>query len=122
MKRQMNNNTSSTILTISMGFLLIHIITNWQWAIFTSISIGFAGLVSNYMSDKIERVWLKLAKILSYIVPNILLSLIFYFFLTPLAFLYRLFNKDVLKLSNKYESYFNNVNEIMDKDSFHKTW
>ncbi len=118
----MNNNTSSTILTISMGFLLIHIITNWQWAIFTSISIGFVGLVSNYMSDKIERVWLQLAKILSYIVPNILLSLIFYFFLTPLAFLYRLFNKDVLKLSNKYESYFNNVNEIMDKDSFHKTW
>ena len=118
----MNNNTSSTILTISIGFLLIHIITNWQGALFISLSIGLAGLASKYLSDKIEFVWLQFAKILSYIMPNILLSLIFYFFLTPLAFLYRLFNKDVLKLSNKYESYFNNVNDIMDKESFHKTW
>jgi len=33
-----------------------------------------------------------------------------------------LFNKDVLKLSIKYNSYFDDVNDIMDKESFHKTW
>ena len=117
-----NKTSSTTVLTISIGFLLIHIITNWQGALFISLSIGLAGLASKYLSDKIEFVWLQLAKILSYIIPNILLSLIFYFLLTPLAFLFRLFNKDVLKLSNKHDSYYDNVNDIMDKDSFHKTW
>ena len=54
--------------------------------------------------------------------PNILLTFLFYFILTPLSIFYRFFNKDILKLKNTSSSLFNNVDHDLEKDSFYKTW
>ena len=84
--------TKSTILVISMGFLILHIAFAWQWAVFVSLIVGLIGIVSSRFSKRIEWVWMKFAKLLGYIVPNILLSIIFFLVLTPISFLFRLFN------------------------------
>jgi predicted membrane protein len=119
----MNNDTSkSTMLTISMGFLLLYLIFDREWAVFVSLVVGLIGIVSPFLSRKIEWIWMKIAKVLGYIVPNILLSIVFYVFLFPLAFLSRLFSKDPLMLSDKHKSYFVDINEEVEKDSFEKTW
>jgi hypothetical protein len=114
--------SKTTMLVISMGFLVIYLVFSWDWAVWVSLGAGITGIVSLWLSQKVEWLWMKLAKVLSFIVPNILLSLVFFLILFPLALLSRLFNKDPLMLSPKYKSYFIEINREMEKSSFGKTW
>ena len=115
--------SKSTILVICMGFLVIFLVFGWKWAGLVSLGVGVIGIASDYLSQKIEWAWMKLSKLLGYIVPNILLSGIFFLFLFPIAVISRLFGKkDPLMISGKYNTYFIEVNSHMDKKSFEKTW
>lgn len=119
----MKTNTSkSTILVISMGFLILHLTFSWKWAIIVSLIVGVIGILSSYLSSKIEWAWMKLAKLLGYIVPNVLLCIVFYFILYPISLLSRLFNKDPLMLSKEYSTYFIDIKTEIDKNSFEKIW
>ena len=119
----MKTDTSkSTILVISMGLLLYFIIFSSQWTLIASLIIGLIGIFSPYLSGKIEWAWLKLAKVLEFVVPNILLSIVFFLVLFPISLMYKLFNKDALMLSDKYDTYFISNIKSFDKNSFEKIW
>lgn len=114
--------SKSTVLIISMGFLLLHVLFSWQWAVIVSLVVGVIGIISSYLSKIIELVWMKIAKILGYIIPNILLSVVFYVFLFPISALSKLFNKDPLMISKEYSTYFIDIRKKIDKNSFEKIW
>ena len=119
----MKQDTSkSTVLVICMGFLVLYLVFGWKWAIYTSLGVGVLAIASGFLSRQIEWAWMKLAMVLGYIVPNILLSVIFFLFLFPIALLSKLFKKDTLMLSSKHKSYFIDINKQMDKAAFEKTW
>jgi hypothetical protein len=82
--QKIKSNPVKTMLTISIGFLVIFIITKLNWALLIALVIGLIGLFSSFLSKQIEFLWTKLAWFLGLIVPNILLSAIFYLFLFPL--------------------------------------
>ena len=112
-----------TVLVITVGLLLMFAITHWKWTFNAAVLIGLLGLISSFIAKQIDYLWMKLAWILSLIVPNIILSIIFYFLLTPIAFLSRLFGeKDPLNLKNKSDSLFKDYNKDFDKPSFEKPW
>lgn len=118
-----NNDTSkTTMLVIATGFLGIYLIFSLEWAVWGSLIIGLTGSFSGWASRKIELIWMQIAKILSYIIPNILLAAIFFLILFPLSLLYRLFNKDPLMLKPGYDSFFIDIGKEMSKESFKKTW
>ena len=116
------DSSKSTILIISMGFLILNLVFNWQWAIYVSLIVGVIGVISTFLSKKIEWVWMKLTQLLEYIIPNILLSIVFYLFLFPISLISKLSSKDPLMLSNKYKTYFIDVNKEVYKKSFEKIW
>lgn len=119
----MKTDTSkSTILIISMGFLILYLIFFWQWAVIVSLIVGIIGLISPFLRRKIEWGWMKLAKLMGYIIPNILLSIVFFLLLFPISLLSKLNSKDPLMLSKKYKTYFIDINKEMDKQSFEKIW
>jgi len=119
----MEKDTSkSTILIITVGFLILHLAFSFYWAGIVALIVGIIGIVSSYLSAKINWAWMKLSLFLSYIIPNIVLSIVFFLFLYPISLLSKLFNKDQLMLSKKYDSYFIDVNKEMDKKSFEKMW
>jgi len=119
----MKTDTSkSTILIISMGFLTLYLVFSWQWAVIVSLTVGVVGIISPFLSKKIEWGWMKLAQFMGYIIPNILLSIVFFLFLFPISLLSKLFSKDPLMLSEKYKTYFIDINKEMDKGSFEKIW
>jgi hypothetical protein len=112
-----------TVLVISMGFLLIFLVTHWQWALFTSFAIGLIGVFSTYLSKKVDFLWMKLAYLLSLIVPNILLGAVFYLILFPISALSKLFrSKDPLVLTNRLKSTYIATKKSFDKESFEKPW
>lgn len=112
-----------TILIIVVGMIVIHTLTDLKWALYIALIIGLSGAFSNYLARKINFIWLKIGMVLSYIVPNILLTIIFYLFLTPIALLSRLFGeKNQLNLKNLDSSIFKVRNSSFSKESFEKPW
>lgn len=136
-----------TILTITVGLSVfylmydIRLLLNLKWKgikifvdmfyllsdirllLIMSVVIGMIGLFSNYLSDKIVWVWWKLIKILASVNSKILLSIIFFVFLTPVAFLARMFNKNYLgikKWNNK--SYYNERNYTYKPKDLENPW
>lgn len=80
-------------------------------------------LFSEKFSDFIEIIWNRIALILSYIVPNILLILVFYCILTPLALLSKLFKSQTDYITdNNADSNFKNSKREFNKQFFEKTW
>ncbi|HEY1047261.1 MAG TPA: hypothetical protein VGF79_12525, partial [Bacteroidia bacterium] len=95
----------------------------WDWEYKTALIVGLIGIFSDTLSKYIEIVWFKLSMILSYIVPNIILGLLFYLFLFPLSILSKLFRKkDVLKLKNNMSSVYTVRNKEYDQSHFENMW
>jgi hypothetical protein len=116
-------NPTNTVLTITVGFVIIFLVFQWKWALTVSLIVGIAGLISNTLSRYIDFVWMQLAKVLSYIVPNILLSAIFYLFLFPIALLSRLFGKkDPMLLKNRQTTAYKEVNKTFTAAALKNPW
>ena len=112
-----------TVLTIVVGFGILFLVTRLPGFLYTALIIGAAGLVSSYLARLIDFCWMKLAYVLSFIVPNILLTVIFYLFLFPLALLSKISKKkDPLILSNKLKSTFVSTNKKFTAADFEKPW
>ena len=107
MKKQKSNPTK-TLLVLILAFLIIYLFTKYNWAIYTSIGLGIIGVFSSYLTKIIDAFWMKLAWVLSLFVPKIILGIVFYLILTPIAFITKLFSKDELLLKNKYDSFAKN--------------
>ena len=119
----MKSDPVKTVLVITVGMLVVFMFTKWQWAIYVSLIVGILGILSETVAQKIEWVWMKLTWILSLIIPNILLTFVFYLFLTPIALISRLFGeKDQLGLKNNKSSMFKTSNKNFEPQSFEKTW
>jgi hypothetical protein len=119
------SNPTKSILTITVGFLLVFVISEYEyrWALMTAISVGLAGVISEYLALKIEWLWFKLAKLLSYIVPNILLSIVFYFFLFPIALLSKVVSrKNLLQLRKEGNTNWVTVNKQFVKKDLENPW
>lgn len=121
--KHIKTNPSQTALTIVTGFIVIYFVTKWDAVLWVSLVVGLMAVFSTYLRQKIDFLWMKLAWVLSLIVPNILLSIIFYLLLFPIALLSRLFgNKDPLHLKNNQDSHYVNCDKDFDKTSFEKPW
>jgi hypothetical protein len=112
-----------TVLVITLGMMIVYMATGWRPALNIAMIVGLGGFLSSYLAEKIDYVWMQLARILGLIIPNILLSAIFYLFLTPLAWLSRMAgNRNPLTLKNTGKTMFKEHNRVFDKTSFEKPW
>lgn len=122
---KMKSNPTKTVLTISVGFLIVYLITKsqYQWILIVSASVGIIGLISDYLASKIEWIWMKLTWVLSLTVPNILLSLLFYLFLFPIAVLNKIFSKkNHLQLKNPKKTTWFQDDKVFDSKSMENPW
>ncbi|MES2518270.1 MAG: SxtJ family membrane protein [Bacteroidota bacterium] len=99
MKREKN---LETMLVITVGMLVLYFVFRQKtWSnnlLIASLVIGLIGVFSDFLSEKVAWVWGKIAHIMGTINSYVLLSIIFFVFLTPVAFLFKLTRKDSLKL------------------------
>ena len=116
--------TTETILVIAMGLLLLGLIYDQKILLIISFSVGAVGVFIKPLASLISYGWDMLSKLLSFIVPQILLGVIFFFFLTPVALLYRIFKGDSLSLKRprKGESMWHNREKSFSKTDLKNMW
>jgi hypothetical protein len=112
-----------TVLVITVGFQFVYFATSWDPALIISTTLGLIGVLSKYLAIKVDFLWMRLAWLLSLIIPNILLSIVFYIILTPVALISTLFSKkDEMFLKNTSSSLFKENNKTFNKKSFKNPW
>ena len=76
------------------------------WSLVISITFLILGLMNSKILSPLNRLWFKLGIILGKIISPIIMGIIFFFIVTPIGYLMRLFKKDVLNLKfNDNKSY-----------------
>lgn len=90
-----------TCLVIATGLLLFWFIYEVKVLLIIAFVIGIIGVFINPLAKWVNWFWYKLADVLGMIVPKILLTLVFFVFLFPVALIYRMFNKDTLQLQKR---------------------
>lgn len=119
-----STNPEKTVLTIAVGFLVLYFFSKQIVFLYIAMGVGVLGAISSYLAEKIDWLWTKLGWLLSFIVPNIIMTIVFYLILTPTAFLSRLFGKsDPMDLKNTQSSLFKAKKETtFSEESFEKPW
>lgn len=120
---EIKSNPSLTVLTIVFGLLFFNYFFDNEIIFYICLLLSGIGVLSNKSSVVIEKIWFKVTYILSQIIPNILLSLIFFLFLTPIAFLSKLFNSNTdFNSINNQDTTFKTQNKSFVKESFERAW
>lgn len=110
------------IVLIAACLVMNYFFKNQNW-IFAALILGLIGIFSDYVSDKIHFLWMSLANILSKISTSILLFLLFFIILTPLAFLRKKFKPfNFLLKNNHLNTTFKEINKTFSKSDLEKMW
>jgi len=123
-----NQDRFKTILVIVIGFTALGWFIKYRWGTETYLDeIGFAvGAISIFIpaaAKAIEWAWLKFALALGWINSRILLSVIYFVFLMPIAWLAKLFTKDPLMLKAKNsQSLYTTRNHQYKKEDLENIW
>lgn len=117
-------NLLKTLNGISLVLLILFLIFGKKWLLILSALFLLTSIFGWKYTYVMADFWLKLGQFLGTILTKIILALVFYFLVTPLAFLFRIFNREIylfFKDRNR-DSFFKDVNIEYRKEDFEKMW
>ena len=86
-----------TLSVLALAALIFHFVWELKWLVWLSAGLLVLTLKSNPLANLIAGLWLKLSEHIGNFMSRIILSIVFFLLLTPLAALYRLFNREMTK-------------------------
>ena len=103
-----------TILILTIGLVVLYFIFKVVAFLFLALSIFILSMASGTLAKKIAETWVRIGHLLGAINSKILLTVVFYCLLVPLAFISKIFKKkDELQLKRKPNgSYYKTRNHI----------
>jgi len=117
------NDPFKILLTLVFGLLVLHLITDIFWLLYLALILAGLGVLSERVCRIIADLWMGLGWLIGLFVPKVVLTLIFFLILTPLAFFSRLFSeKDELQVKVPSSSVFKTMNKEFSRESFEKPW
>jgi len=111
------------ILVIVIGFTAIAWIFDIRYLAEIAFGIGAIALLIPAAAKGIEWAWLKFAQGIGWVNSRILLSIVFFVFLMPIAFFSRLFTKDPLQLKARAsKTLYSTRNHQYSKEDLENIW
>lgn len=112
-----------TMLVLALAALIFHLIWGAAWLLWLATGLLVISLKQNPLADLIAKLWLKLSEHLGNFVSKVVLTIVFFVLLTPLAILYRLFNREMKRhfFDRTLLSTFHDVADS-EKNSYEHPW
>lgn len=114
--------TLETSLVLSTGFLLIYLFTKTGLFIYIALAFGITGIFIQPLAKYVAIAWFKLADILNFIFSRIILGILFFVVLFPVSLLYKISNKDKLKLKKSKSSIWFERNHFYSSTDLENIW
>lgn len=117
-------NLSKTLNGISLVLVILFLIFDKKWLLFLSALFLLVSIFGGRYSYAMAELWMKLGQFLGTVITKIFLTFVFYFLVTPLAFLFRIFNREIYLFfkDKRRDSFFKDINIEYKKDDFEKLW
>ncbi|CAN5177824.1 SxtJ family membrane protein [Spirosoma endophyticum] len=110
-------------LVIVTGLVVLYFVFKSPWWLYGAATVGVLSLAIPAAGDLIVKAWFKLAEILGNINGKIILSVMFFVFLFPIALLYRMTAKNPLAIKRTDDaSFYNERNHLYTKEDLEQTW
>ena len=93
-----------TGLVLTTAFLVIYLITGNNVFLYLSLAVGISGIFVKPVAKYIAIAWFKLAGMLNFFVSRVILGTLFFIILFPISLLYKIPNKDNLRLKRTDKS------------------
>ena len=110
MKKKENNKSFGTLFFIVFLLIAIWPIKDSEpirvWSMIISLLFLILGIINSKILTPFKKGWIKLGEILGKVIAPIVMGFIYFFVITPIGILLRLFGKDLLNIKfNKNKSY-----------------
>ncbi len=110
MKNKENNKSFGTLFFIVFLLIAIWPIKDSEpirvWSMIISLLFLILGIINSKILTPFKNGWIKLGEILGKVIAPIVMGFIYFFVITPIGILLRLFGKDLLNIKlNKNKSY-----------------
>ena len=120
---KMKQDVYRNIAVIVGGLLIISLVFDFEVLVYISAVIAMASGLFPPVGRMINWLWMRLALILGWFNSRVLLSVVYFILLFPIALVSRLFTKDSLQLKPKEKkSYFEERNHTFTKEDLINTW
>lgn len=114
--------TPKTQLVIVTGLLVIAAIFQNESFAYVALLIGVLSVAIKPIGDRIVWGWYKLAELLSKVMNPLILGLVYFTFITPIALMFRLFGNDPLGLREEKGSVFEIRDHTFKKEDLINPW
>jgi hypothetical protein len=116
--------TLKTISVLAAALLIAYLIFAAAWLLWIALLLLIGNAFESRITGAVAEYWMRLAAALGRINSKIILTLIFFCVLTPIAFLYRMFNRVAVARfrENRQNSYFDDVDKSYTREDFEKVW
>jgi Saxitoxin biosynthesis operon protein SxtJ len=117
-------NTLKTIAVLSVALIGAYLVFGSRWLIWAALFLSLGNAFESRITAAIARYWMKFAAVLGSFNSKVILTIIYFAVLTPVAFLFRIFNRPLVDhfRANKRASYFDELNKTYQKSDFEKMW
>lgn len=118
--------TMGTVIGIIGGLLFWREKTYYIYFLGVSFAFFLFGIAIPFILKPIHKFWMGLAVLMSWVMTRVILSILFYFGITPISFLARLFGKDFLGLkfnkNNKSSYWILKERKKLERESYEKQY
>ena len=116
--------TLKTNTVLTLAFLVAYLIFGAKWLLWIALLLAVGNAFESRATRVIARYWIRFASFLGAFNSRIILAVMFFVVLTPIALLYRLFNREAVDRfrKNNQSSYFDDVRKSSGREDFEKLW
>jgi Saxitoxin biosynthesis operon protein SxtJ len=116
--------TLKTVTVLSVALIAAYLVFGSRWLIWAALLLSLGNAFESRITTAIARYWMKFAAVLGSFNSKVILTIIYFAVLTPVAFLFRIFNRPLVDhfRANKRASYFDELNKTYQKSDFEKMW
>ena len=111
-----------TILVLVLALFVFYWIFKVPALLVIAGTLTAIGIFIPFLAAKIHWAWMKLAHALGFVMNKVLLTIIFFLVVLPLALLSRAFGKNTVQLKRNQTSYFKERNFTYTKESLENVW
>jgi flagellar biosynthesis protein FlhB len=111
-----------SLLIIAAGFIVLFFIFKIKWFLLVAFLVAFLGAMSKLFADAVTWLWFKISEILGWINARILLSVVFFIFLFPMALLMKAFGKSNIQLKKNKTSYYSERDHVYKSEDLENVW
>lgn len=117
-----------TILVLVLALLLFYWLKHEKspetakYLLLAAFILGLIGVFIPIIADKIHWAWMKLAHVMGWVMSKVILTIVFFVFLFPMAILMRVFGKANVKMKPVGNSHYKERNFVYTRESLENVW